>query len=550
MSTTGTKEFNPSPFQQAIFDHIADPAKGNLVVEAVAGSGKTTTIIQATKFIPPGKRGLYVAFNKRNIDDLKAKLPSNIDAATLNSVGHRAWGRFIKNFDFELTSDKTYRLIDEIFPNRELTPEVSQALVSNYREVWGEDDNFKKYIKSLGDDMSSAADDLHKLVALAKSNGLVPNYSLAKRNFLSLTQDTRENWLRLINDQDLDIDRPDVAIELARRVLARGIEISDKVLDFDDQLLMTVICRVKLPQYPFVFVDEAQDLVLIQHALVRASVQYPGGRVVAVGDRRQAIYGWRGALTNSMDVIKRDFNAEELPLSISYRCGKEIVKAAQEIVPHIQPHPDRHDGHVETLETYGPSVFGPKDAVICRNTRPLVSLAYQLIRCGVSCRVLGKDIEHNLVKLIHKTKAKTIDELESSLSTLVARETEKFKKKGQNERAQSLIDRAETVKVFAEELPENSRTIKKLIASINRLFRMDELRDRQMLILSTGHKSKGGEWDTVFFLDPHLIPSKYSKTPEAITQCMNVKYVIITRAIKRLFFIRSDGFSAELKKAA
>ena len=64
-----TKELKPSKYQQAIFDWIKDPDGTDCVVEAVAGSGKTSTIVEALKYTS-GKVA-FVAFNKRIAEELQ-----------------------------------------------------------------------------------------------------------------------------------------------------------------------------------------------------------------------------------------------------------------------------------------------------------------------------------------------------------------------------------------------------------------------------------------------------------------------------------------------
>jgi superfamily I DNA/RNA helicase len=84
--------FTPSPYQQAVFDFIQQ-ARGSAVVIAVAGSGKTTTIMQALPLIPSSESVQLFAFNKAIADELKARIPAhcrNIRAATFHSVGYGA----------------------------------------------------------------------------------------------------------------------------------------------------------------------------------------------------------------------------------------------------------------------------------------------------------------------------------------------------------------------------------------------------------------------------------------------------------------------------
>ena len=82
-----------SAFQQAVFAFIAD-GEGNAMVDAVAGSGKTTTILEALKYIPTSKRVLFCAFNKTTAVELgervKASGYSNVNVSTLHSLGLRS----------------------------------------------------------------------------------------------------------------------------------------------------------------------------------------------------------------------------------------------------------------------------------------------------------------------------------------------------------------------------------------------------------------------------------------------------------------------------
>jgi hypothetical protein len=80
--------YKPSKYQQAIYDEIAT-GNGNLLIEAKAGSGKTHTIVEATKLLAPSASALFVAFNKHIAEELQRRVPKNVTACTLNSFGFR-----------------------------------------------------------------------------------------------------------------------------------------------------------------------------------------------------------------------------------------------------------------------------------------------------------------------------------------------------------------------------------------------------------------------------------------------------------------------------
>src|SRR5262249_17324087 len=80
--------FAPSIYQQNIFDWI-DNGKGNAVVQAVAGSGKTTTLLQAAARLKT-TNAVFVAFNRIIADELGVRLKalgSGMGATTIHSLG-------------------------------------------------------------------------------------------------------------------------------------------------------------------------------------------------------------------------------------------------------------------------------------------------------------------------------------------------------------------------------------------------------------------------------------------------------------------------------
>ena len=65
--------FTPSKYQKTVYLYM-QRGKKNIVVDAVAGSGKSTTIVNALKLIPKNKSVLFLAFNKSIVDELKRKV--------------------------------------------------------------------------------------------------------------------------------------------------------------------------------------------------------------------------------------------------------------------------------------------------------------------------------------------------------------------------------------------------------------------------------------------------------------------------------------------
>lgn len=503
-----------SPKQLAIFEFIKT-GTGSATVKAVAGGAKTSTIVQGATFLDPKLQSVFVAFNRNVKEKLAAELPPYCRAMTLNGMGMQAWTRHIPNGrGLKVDASKTRTLM---------------------RTLLSEADG-----KAYGSGVA-------KLVALAKSEGLVPTGALAGAT--GLVRDTDDFWLAMIDKHGLEFEEgadERRGIHLARMVLVESIKVREQLIDFDDQLYMPVIMGARFYQNDFLFVDEAQDVNAIQRAMLKRALK-PAGRLIAVGDPHQAIYGFRGAETDGMAKIEQEFNCRELWLDVSYRCPKAVVAEAQQYVSHIQPSPAAKDGSVLRHGTWNHTLFSPADAVLCRQTAPLVDLAFKLIRNKVGCRVLGREIGQGLISMVEKMRARDIDALELKLAAFLERETAKFMAKGQEEKADALSDRVATLHVFIEALPETNRTVRGLTEAITNLFSDN---GSGVLTLCTGHKAKGLEWERVFLLDWHLCPSKYARQDWQMAQEVNLQYVMVTRAKSELHYVDSDKMSVSAAKAA
>lgn len=205
----------------------------------------------------------------------------------------------------------------------------------------------------------------------------------------------------------------------------------------------------------------------------------------------------------------------------------------------IQSHPSAPLGSVTTLPSYSPPDFSPSDAILCRNTAPLITLAFGFITRSVGVHVLGREIGTGLVALVRACKATNIEELEVKLINRRTREVVKARATGSESAVAAIEDRYDCLNIFLQ----NEDTVEGLCDSILSLF---DDSARGLLTLSTIHKAKGLEWDRVFFLDFHtLLPSKWAKQPWQQAQEKNLQYVAVTRAKLDLVFITSNTWKKE-----
>lgn len=468
-----------------------------LLIQAVAGSGKTTTLVECMKFIKTHNT-IFIAFNKIIAEDLAKKIPENFTARTFHSVCFEAWRQYCLPARLGLDEDKTWKIIWKTIPSEEVP-------------IYG---HFCK-----------------QLVAYAKNNGLGTD----------LLEDTDDAWEDIIEHHLLQLhNQGDMkeAIKYSRTILAKSIEKKNSI-DFDDMIYLPLLFGAPFNRYEVIFVDEAQDLSYTQHALLE-SMLLPDGRIIVIGDENQSIYGFRSADSESMKTLGETFCCVEMPLSISYRCDKKIVDAAKKYVPHIESHAYAADGCVDSLDKYNLDTFDNDDVIICRNTSPLVRMAYGFLRRGRKIRFLGNEIGEELIALIEKMKTEDVDELLVKLEKWKIKKT--MKANASAAALESILDRAECIKICCELLVGEERTIENLVYEIAKIFKET---DGDLLTLCTGHKSKGREWDHVFWLDEGLIPSKYAKNEWMLKQENNLAYVITTRAKHHLTYISSYCWESE-----
>jgi DNA helicase-2/ATP-dependent DNA helicase PcrA len=502
-----------SPQQQAFIDFAANDTR-SCVLQAVAGAGKTTAILGAVKLMRSGN--LILAYNRRIADEIKFKLVRDdvpreqAEAGTVHSLGFRVYRR--------------------AFPTARLQADKVGSIVAGMIDM-----------HRIGASLAQHASSICHLVSLAKQRAV---------GHLCDINDI-DSWLEICDHFDVVDDERNVLpiIEVAREVL----EISNKkteVVDFDDMIYLPLIHRPeKIWRYNTVIIDEAQDTNSARRELVAMLVQ-PRGRVFAVGDPRQAIYGFTGADNDSLDLIKKQFRCVELPLTVTFRCPKAIVQVAQQWVSHIQAHETAPDGKVSasTFEDFiKRDDLNAEAAVLCRNTKPLVKAAFALIRAKIPCRIEGRDIAEGLKKLATRWKVTTINGLESRLDDFEAREKAKWIARKKENKAQEIEDKCDTLRVIMDRVREEGKSdVASVVAYIDDLF-ADNVSN--ILTLSTIHKSKGREWKKVFWLDRRgTCPSRYAFQDWQRIQEVNLMYVAATRAMEELIELSPPDKAEAAKK--
>lgn len=467
--------------QQAFIDELRD-GHSNIVLEAVAGSGKTTTILGAVTQIPHLKTAI-LAYNTKIADEIKSKLIKlGIDwkvarAGTVHSFGFAA---LRKTFgDIKVDEKKVLQFI---------APGPYDSIIKS-------------------------------MVSLAKQRAL---------GVIDRIHDMGA-WRDIINHFDLIDDENPVDTEdlISEAITAlKKSNAQTNVIDFDDMVYLPLVHPVKFFRYDVVIIDEAQDTNPARRELAKRLIA-PRGRLVAVGDHHQAIYGFTGADNDSLQILQRNFNAKEMPLTVTYRCPKVVVDFARQWVSHITAADTAIDGEVLDAGALIDITPEANSMILCRNTKPLVSAAFSLLRRRIPCKIEGRDIGKGLIKLARKwSRIKTIEGYHSKLDSWIA------DRRAQDEgrKLEMFEDQYATMLVIMEQCAGKDRQA--LVDTIESLFADDV---KGVIILSTIHKAKGREAKVVYWLNRRTTcPSKYAKQEWEQLQEINLQYVCCTRAQNKL----------------
>ncbi|NOK20026.1 UvrD-helicase domain-containing protein [Corallococcus carmarthensis] len=310
----------------------------------------------------------------------------------------------------------------------------------------------------------------------------------------------------------------------------------DGTVDFDDMIFVPVAMKMVHPRYNLVVIDEAQDMNLTQLLLAQKLVR-KGGRTVVVGDDRQAIYGFRGADSKSLDRLKSELSAVEFPLTTTYRCPKKVVALAQQLVPDYKAADTAPAGIVRDVsESKLAEVATPGCFILSRKNAPLVSTCIKLLKRGKRAKVEGKDIGRSLLTIVKKLGGTTIESFLSKLAAWEERETQRTRLAAKD--PEPVIERIADQAGMLVALCEDLLTTKELESRIENLFDDAAESTQPLIICSSVHKAKGLERERVF-----LLKDTFSRTG---TEECNIEYVAITRAKHELVWVvnqRKDQLS-------
>ena len=593
------ESFELSNYQKEIIKYVREQ-KGNLLVDAKAGAGKTSTLLLiADEINKQNKKCLFLAFNKHIADEISKKInnPNNCMAKTIHSLGLS----FIRSYLYR-KHQTNYELVINTDKLREIVKDQYNKLCFDMIQKHYEQELPQEDLKKLHSDLISDLVLLCNFSRFYNINYKTPN-SL-KHLIFRFCWNLGDYMFDIPNYQQVVINSLDYTKYLFENPSFDENGTPIYQIDYVDMIYFPVYYDMYVPfgvkpYLDYILCDECQDVSILQQKFLQ-KLNTNNNRFIFVGDQKQAIYGFAGADTNSINNLKKNFVLKELPLNICYRCPENVIKITKSIVPEIEWNPLREDKGIVELIDYkdlkdklqdGDVIIGRKNRDLLkiyrnftlkqhrkikfRNTELVNSLVNEIevvikeyIRLYNKCLNIDKEVNDYLDKYKQDNKSYTEDELDKEKEYIIKQAiTNNMNLQKPISRSKFNIDYLGLCMTEYKEQgaykyePENKQTeyyeviesfiddYKQTTASILvsdfikyiKSFLTKGLNDN-VPIISSIHTMKGGEADNIFIYDYPKFPYTFGKQGEDEKQQeVNLQYVALTRAKKNLYLIKVES---------
>lgn len=479
--------------QQAIIN-----STGNIRINAVSGSGKTTTIIEYAASRPHSSRILYLAFNKsvrlEATKKFEARGLHNIKVETAHSLAYKHIV-FALGYNVKTQSYKTHEIVDTLGLRGTGEKHAEYILATH----------ISRFLTYFCNSDKPKVQDLNYLDTIADTTA----QAFVKKFYSHIEEGTR-HLLAKMDRREIDITH--------------------------DFYLKKFQLAVPLLPYDYILFDEGQDAsgVMLDVFLKQKAVK------VIVGDVHQQIYGWRYAVNSLAKTDFRTFN-----LSASFRFPQDIAQLAAGVLDWKSK---LYDFEPVTITGKGVDTRELSKATIARTNLGLLLKAIEYITNNRKVRYIyfegninsytyaddGASL-YDVLNLYNKKPDKIRDKLIQSMKDL--------------DELEEYIEKTEDVQLsmMAEIVKEYGDEIYGIIKSLKDLHVQDEDKTKAEMIFSTVHRAKGMEYDVVYLVDDFITEEKLQKLKDKeeplniakLTEEINLLYVAVTRAKYKLYIPES-----------
>jgi F-box protein, helicase, 18 len=467
-------------------------SSGDIKINAVAGSGKTTTIVEYAKARPTSSKILYLAFNKTVKLEAERKFAEkgilNVKVETAHSLAY-------KNIVFR----NNYKVNSNGYKSHELARLLGLQSTGEKHTEFIIANHVNRFVSYFCNSDKSRVSELNYLDTISESQAK----SFVTINYDYIARQTRE----LLSKMDKG------KIDIIHDFYLKKFQLANPILHYD-----------------YILFDEGQDS---SPAMLDIFVNQKATKVI-VGDTHQQIYGWRHAV-NSLEKV--DFPTYHL--SKSFRFAPDIANLAVQTLEY-----KRHLGKELQVKISGEGTSKEKKtkAVIARTNLGLLLNAIKNVTETERKDLKKIYFEGNIHSYTYADEGASLydvlnlyngkihlirDPLIKAMKDLD--ELEDYIKKTEDAQLSMML---EIVKEYENEIPAILNTIKEKHVG-------DAERAKAQLIFSTVHRSKGMEYDQVELVDDFLNEDRLLKlvneekdedqNPNKLNEEINLLYVAITR---------------------
>lgn len=557
-------DFIPSSYQQKILDYFITNVNKNLLVNALAGSGKSSTACLLTEHSKTSD--IYIAFNSSVVAEFKNKIKNpKTKVMTIHSL---AYSIMLYNVEQEKPVIKKSG-----FGARNSNSSSKVIL-----------DNFKPY--KILDDLITK--EYGKYVPFTKrvflKDSYVNLYNLCRLTLtnMSINTDVRN----LIKDHTLfeyygDENYSAPSIEEITSTLkkldtkSQDLFETERIVDFTDMIWITynklLSKEWSVPywaMYTNIYCDEIQDFSNIQLNFLKF-IKRANGRYVFIRDFHQAIYNFSRANAQAFKQIPKMFApVEEFDLPVCYRCAKShLNRVNREYGIPILPRDNAPEGFIKTIEKKDiVNYVQAGDMIISRKNKWVAPVILDLAKNGIPVYIEDKEMVAAIKKIIDSSKEYTVRGLKRSLrdtvnsfnkklSELIFKDNQVGEENDEESKLQAVtsttakIDNINFVLEILEGYEENhspNDTIFLFSSFVTRLLNTTPSLD--CVRLCSIHKAKGLEAENVFVLNEARINYDFRNSKEQNIQEKNLSYIATTRAKNGLYLVKEAAEKEDIVK--
>lgn len=470
-------------------------SNGDIKVNAVAGSGKTTTIIEYAKSRPEASAILYIAFNRSvKLEAIKKFAEHNLDNVQIETTHSLAYKYIVPKYQYKVrrSAYKLYEIVD--------------------------------------------------LLKLKSSDGLSTEYIIANHILKFVVAFCNSTETEIGNfDYQRTIKEPgskNFVATFFKLILKKAIEFykmmdnGDAEIIHDFYLKKFQLSKPKL-KFDYILFDEGQDAspVMLNVVLSQSSTK------VIVGDTHQQIYSWRSAV-NSMEKV--DFKIYHL--STSFRFKQDIADLAIRILKL-----KNWVTYQDKVRIFGEGKSSQKKshAILARTNFGLLLRAIEVTSEQLNIQRIY--FEGNINSYIYAEDGTSLyDVLNMYLGKFCLVKDVVLKRMGSFEALESYISKTDDIQLsmMVDIVKRFRDNIPSILARLKYMHVANEERDSAQIIFSTVHRAKGMEYDVVELVNDFITEQKITalcvdKTSSAfdenkLIEEINLLYVAITRVKNKL----------------